>query len=554
MRHLLFALLTLATPAAVLAQAPRLTIIRNAASFLPPGVPSYAIAQGSVFALDGVGIGPEDPVKVEASHESPLKRDLEGVSVKVTVGETIVDAILYSVSAKRVTAILPSATPVGTATVTLSYNGQASNGLPFQVVSSAFGFTTFDGSGVGAGVVRIKDSELVGFLNSANPGMTLMFEGTGLGPDPNDETIPLDGVAADMPDAPFEFFFGSIKAEVLYRGRSNRPGWDRVEVIVPEGIAGCYTTALAKMGNFISNTITVAVAASGKSCEEFGYAPSDLEGLFAKDTVNAAWYYLGKHIAHIPAIGTLVPAMTSTSDLASGQFVRFDKFQFTNFGGRGDPGYGSCVVSYSLGPEQTVVSVLLKPLDAGPFLTLQPPTGAALRLAKATDSSGGYAYTSSVPQRPLFLPDQTGGTFKFTAPGGEDVAAHEATIETSAPVRWTNRTAISDVNRAAGLEVTWTGGDPNSFIIIAGGSSNGANPPLVTAFNCGERVSAGKFTIPREILSSLVPSFTVPGPFSLPTGQLNISTFKLPAKFEAPGIDVGNISYQTSETQLVNYR
>jgi hypothetical protein len=327
-----------------------------------------------------------------------------------------------------------------------------------------------------------------------------------------------------------------------------------VEVLVPEGIEGCYTTAFAKVGAFVSNTVTVAIASSGSTCQEFGYAPSDLEGLLAKDAVNAAWYYLGKHIDHTPAIGTFVPALTTTTDLASGQFVRFDKFQFSNFGGRGDPGYGSCVVSYSLGIEQTVVPVLLRPLDAGPSLTLQPPTGGPLRLTRTPGNSGSYAYTSNAPQRPLFLPAETGGMFRFIAPGGEDVGAHEVSIETTAPVRWTNRLNLTEINRASELEVTWTGGDPNSFVIIAGGTSNGANPQLTTSFNCGARVGAGRFTIPREILSSLVPSFTVPGPISPPTGQLSISTFKIPAKFEAPGIDVGNISYQTAETQLVHYR
>ena len=55
----------------------------------------------------------------------------------------------------------------------------------------------------------------------------------------------------------------------------------------------------------------------------------------------------------------------------------------------------------------------------------------------------------------------------------------------------------------------------------------------MTLFTCLERVSAGRFTIPKDILASLLPSTVTPGPISVPTGQLILVNYRFPAKFEA---------------------
>ena len=76
----------------------------------------------------------------------------------------------------------------------------------------------------------------------------------------------------------------------------------------------------------------------------------------------------------------------------------------------------------------------------------------------------------------------------------------------------------------------------------------------MTLFTCLERVSAGRFTIPKDILASLLPSTVTPGPISVPTGQLILVNYRFPAKFEAPGIDTANIVYYLWQTHLVNYQ
>ena len=109
------------------------------------------VAQGSVFAADGVGLGPDDPISTEASTDAPLSRAMAGVSIKIVdAGGAAFDAILHSVSPTRVTAILPSEVPVR--------------------------------RNVGGAAPRIRgiENDRRAFLKAANPEETLLFEGTGL--------------------------------------------------------------------------------------------------------------------------------------------------------------------------------------------------------------------------------------------------------------------------------------------------------------------------------------------------------------------------------------
>src|ERR1019366_8799865 len=81
---------------------------------------STTVAQGSLFVVFGSNLGPATLVEVSSF---PLQNMLAGTSVTVTTGSTKLNCPMIYTSATQVAAILPSNTPAGTASVTVSYNG-----------------------------------------------------------------------------------------------------------------------------------------------------------------------------------------------------------------------------------------------------------------------------------------------------------------------------------------------------------------------------------------------------------------------------------------------
>src|SRR4051794_33323143 len=67
----------------------------NAASQTPAGVLSSGVAQGAVFTVIGKDVGQDPPV--QATFPLPTSAGLSGVSIKVTVGATTLDAIMVYV-------------------------------------------------------------------------------------------------------------------------------------------------------------------------------------------------------------------------------------------------------------------------------------------------------------------------------------------------------------------------------------------------------------------------------------------------------------------------
>ncbi len=68
--------------------------ILNVASYAPPGLPNASIAQGSLFAIFGTGLGPSTGVQVSSF---PLTPDgFQGTAVSVTVaGKTLKAPVLF---------------------------------------------------------------------------------------------------------------------------------------------------------------------------------------------------------------------------------------------------------------------------------------------------------------------------------------------------------------------------------------------------------------------------------------------------------------------------
>jgi len=530
--------------AAALAQQPVVTALLNNYSYLLPNTPNYAFARGAIVQIYGTNLGPA--MGVAGSLNPTLQKSLGGTSVRFTVGGTSTEGVLYYVSATQINAILPSATPAGSGTVTVTYNGATSAAFPIQVVQSAFGLLTMGGNGLGQAVVQDANYNYLTPTNTSREDQTVILWGTGLGPDSNDETR-LIAAPQSLNSLPFELYIGHKQAEVLYHGRSQFPGLDQIVAKIPRGVNGCYVSAYVKTGPYLSNFTTIPVS-TGTACGEFFATPEELISYSTKPSVAAGWLYLGKFISYTPAItiqGTTVPASTTVTNAANAQFLRYSPFNYTNYGAISQPSYGNCVTAvFSLSNPFT--APVVEYLDPG-TVTLTLPDGSVRNLTKTPNS---WVLSGGGGPMPLFIPD-SGGTFTFKGTGGLNVGVFSAPITVANPFTWTNRGTISTVSRSQNLEITWTGGDPTSYVVVTGSTTNMTN--AVSSFSCLERASVGRLTVPRDMLAAMLPSPPSPGA-PIPTGQLIIFNYKMPVKFTASGIDNGNISYYTGDVALVNYQ
>lgn len=252
-------LLTLS--AAVLSAQPQVNGIANNYSFLLPSHPSYGIARGSILTIFGTGLSES----ATGLQNAPLKTTLNGVSARVTVGGTSTNLLWYYVTPTQLGAILPSSTPVGTGTITVTNNGQTSPPAPIVVVQSAFGTLTRNQAGTGPATAYDASFNLLSSSRSAKPGEIIILFGSGAGPAPGDES--LQPAQVNLAGVPMAVDIGGLPAAILYHGRTIYPGLDQINVVVPEGVRrGCSVPVVVKSGAYSSNTTTIPVASNGGAC------------------------------------------------------------------------------------------------------------------------------------------------------------------------------------------------------------------------------------------------------------------------------------------------
>src|SRR5207245_2086935 len=133
----------------------------------------------------------------------------------VTVSNTTVRMLMYYTSATQVAGLLPSNTPVGKGTVTVTYNNVTSAPAPVTVVQSNFGIDTVGGTS--AGVVTYPDYSVVSATpgpncggpntacGAANIGDVLTVWGSGLGPVSGSDSSGA-GLGVNMPNLPLKLF------------------------------------------------------------------------------------------------------------------------------------------------------------------------------------------------------------------------------------------------------------------------------------------------------------------------------------------------------------
>jgi uncharacterized protein (TIGR03437 family) len=520
--------------AAALAAAPAITGVYNNSSFAPPGLPNSGIAQGSIFAVKGSGLGPSTLLEV-SGYPWPSTQGLAGTTVQVTVGSVTKTCIMIYSWDLQVAAVLPSATPVGTGTLTLTYQG-AKVSTSIQVVAANFGSLTLNGGGTGPGVITDGSYNVITMVNPAHPGDTLVLWGTGLGAVTGDETVPPPqydlGSGAQV-------FVGNQPATVWYGGRSNYPGVDQINFTVPPGTAGgCKVSIAVVVKGVTGNVTTASIAPVGQTtCSDtFGMLTSaNLQKAVAKGSLNVG----GIGITRIGSVSDSLLAYFGNFPLNS--IIRSN-------GGSYIPSAGSCTALEGEGssPEAALVDPIEPTyLNAGPNLVVTGPGGSKTVPA---DSTGYYSATLATPPSVYIAP----GTYSVgNGSGGSGVGAFTAGLTLPAPVVPTSLPA--SVNRAQNLTLNWTGSA--GFHEVGVFAFNGV--PVTFALNsyvfvlCNASASSGSFTIPSTFLNLLAPDGYGA------TGQhgVNLQIVGIPeSPFTAPGIDTGVLTVFTTNGSIATLK
>jgi uncharacterized protein (TIGR03437 family) len=535
-------LLGLALAPALYAQQPTVASVVNAGSYAVAGLPNAPVAQGSLVTLFGTNIG---PATLQGAASFPLPTTLAGTSTSITVNGTTTQGIMIYTLAGQVAAVLPSKTPVGTGTLTVTYNGKTSPPLPIQVVQSSFGAFTLNQNGSGAAVVLDGNGQAITPLNPATPNQTVAIWGTGLGPITGDETRP--PAQMDMANIPVEVYVGTMKANISYRGRTGYAGVDQINFQIPPGQLGCSVPVAIKIDNVVSNFTTLAVSNSGPCSDPTGIPASAMQTLAAKGSLNSGGFALLQTTLPAGIVPGTAGAVTEETDSVA--FLH-QSLASINQGGA-FPSLGGCSVQ-TLSSDHPYIPDTPPGLDAGPSITLSGPNGTRT-LSKVATTQGTYSGTLSPPTGPIYI---TPGTYTFTGTGGADVGALTAMSTVGPRVTWMNKDSISTVNRSQDLTVMWSGGPAGGYALITGGSTQVSGTTRYEGlFYCLAPLASGQFTIPSVVLLALpVTSVVKNGTSSQPMGGLAVGSLTTTFVPPPPGIDLASASYMESTQIAATYQ
>ena len=245
----------------------------------------------------------------------------------------------------------------------------------------------------------------------------------------------------------------------------------------------------------------------------------------------------------------------TTTDTLSGAFSMIDYGQPLGIDPPGVTTIGSCSV-VSIGGTPPVDPPAVTILDAGPVLNLTGPNGstqiAATQFAFGAMLGGGTTFPGLPAPPPLYL---DAGTYTVdNGGGGADVGSFTATLNIPTQFVWTNADAAASIDRSAGLDVAWTGGDPDSKVNIAGGvvviNADTFQVASGAFFTCTETNSAGHFFVPPEVLM-LVSASTIVN--DIPNGFLTVNN-GVSVKFDAPGADQSTFRFTSAAVRIPEYR
>jgi uncharacterized protein (TIGR03437 family) len=570
--------------------------VSNAASQVPwyganPNASSLQnapIALGSYFSIYGNGLAAN--VSTCGTNYAnclwapyPLPTSIQGTSVTVTVGGTVVQAYVefaaqITSTYSQVNAVLPSNTPTGSGTLTVSYNGQTTTALAVNVVPSSFGTFAINQAGSGPGIITDVNYVVLSPFHTAKPGDYVLLWGTGLGPSPDiadegSKPPAQTNLCGSGDTCPVTVWVAGQQASVAYAGRSGYTAEDQVVFIIPQGVQGCYVQVAVQIGSIVGNFTSMPVDPNGNPCQDadgIDYNSTAIQtAVNSKSSLNVGVLDLLSNYLTLQVLGS---PFQWDNDTVSGEIGNFSTSVLGEFQGFTlAPSVGNCAVYNFLAypPPADPALALVTFLDTGSALSITGPQGTQ-PVPKSTNGKGysglvGGSTIAGLLQdngiNPFYL-NATGwgtsswkyaiepGNYTVTSPGSSasgGVGAINGVIPVSsaaAAFQWTNQSsfATSAIPRSTGLTINWTGGDPDGFVDITAISStllSGLTPSATTPgvlVECFAPASAGTFTIPTYVLQTL-PS-TTGSAAAVPPGELLVGPASGAISLTAPsGLD-----------------
>jgi uncharacterized protein (TIGR03437 family) len=506
------------------------------------GLPGSGVAQGSIFSIYGSGLGPSTWIE---ANQFPLPTNLGGTSVTVTVQGTSLPAIVLGADSTQVNALLPSNTPIGNGTFTVTYDNQTSAPAPIQVVGSAFGIYTFNQQGTGQAIATDANYQVNTIIHVFHPNDYVVLWGTGLGPiNGNDAAAPPVG---NLPTE-VTVYVGNTTANVSYQGRSGCcSGLDQIIFQVPAGVTGCYVPVAVETGGIsgnIGNFATIAVADSGDTCTDSVMGTDLLNQLAAGQNVSFGYIRLYDRTIDEPGGG-----------LADMGFATFSQYTPATAGlAQYGVSSGYCAAvdcTYGCGPvmSSTVDMGDASPaqLDAGTLTVNFPPITTFTK-----QSPPGFYYSFlSMDGRYLWASEN----YPVTASGGAAVGPFSVS-DTSGPqiaatLGLTGISVLQTLPRGSDLVLQWTGGDPalqNGNVTIWA-QSYSQIPGNAATILCTAPASTQTFTIPKRVLAALPVTGAQVG-----LGMISIGQYNTPTSFTASGLTRGIITDIFNNAIWVNFK
>ncbi len=503
---------------------PAITAIENNSSRVPQGYTNYGIAPSSLFIVVGTGLADAGKPVLQSSESPGLPTELNGASITVVVNGVTVHPALYYTSPTQLAAVMPAATPIGSGTLTVAYRGATSAPATIQVVPVALGFNTYNTS---TGVATdATTGALLSYNNAGSPGETIVLWATGLGADSADSDTTYT-LTPHRVETPLQIYIGGVQANILYQGASVYPGVNQINLTIPDSVStGCWVPLIAGSGTFISKAVTLPIHRGGGACVD---AISGLNG----DQISPG----GGRTLRTGFVGLLqvdAPNRDGTrtkTNSTDGAFVKYTGL----YEPANSVSPGGCIV----GPVVASPVPGLSTMDPG-NISLTSSTGVNTTLAPVLGIKGTFYSPLSADAIP-----SSGGTFTYKGSGGADVGPFTSTVTLSNPVMtWTNPQAAATVIKLRGLDITWTGGNPDTYVLITGVSLPGSRPAGAlgaSAYHCLAPAADGHFTVPAYILQALPDG----------TGSTQVQN-NIQVPLTADGLDIGvalaSVSYSANST------